>query len=122
MADKRRQKMRAEFPKSIRVAGSEYPVNWGQNMTDSIGCWSRADGIEINEILLDNADSGAVIANTLLHELTHAAAYHYSASKNQGKLGKHIYSEEDICEIVGNGFQQIFRDNPKLVSWIAKYA
>lgn len=118
--------IRTSLPRVVKVAGINYPLQWVNGLkslkNDSIGCWSRATGIEIDTVLLENVDAGAIIANVLLHELMHAATYHYSASKNQTKEVENNFCEEDMCEIVGNGLQQIFRDNPKLVKWLAAYA
>lgn len=119
--------IRSSFPKSVKVAGTNYPILMNPELKstpemDCIGCFSRETGIQLDPILFDHADAGAVVANTLLHEITHALIYHYSAAMTNFSVRKVSFNEEDMCEIVGNGFQQVFRDNRKLVKWLANYA
>lgn len=119
--------IRSSFPKQIKVAGTNYQLRLIENLkgssdTNCIGCFCRADGISLDPILFEHSDAGSVIANTLMHELMHALTYHYSAAKAPGDARKDAFNEEDMCEIVGNGFQQVMRDNPKLMKWLAKYA
>ena len=123
----RKSAIRSSFPKCVKVAGTNYQISMSPGMKsapdmDCIGCFSREKGIQLDPILFEHADAGAVVANTLLHEITHALIYHYSAAMTNFSVRKVSFNEEDMCEIVGNGFQQVLRDNPKLVKWLAAYA
>lgn len=122
------KKLKKGFPARVKVGGTVYPIHWAEGLKeskiDAIGCWDRANGIALDPVLLDNADAPAIITNVLLHEIGHAIAYHYSMgmsfSPKAPTAHDPIFSEENMCEMIGTGMQQVLRDNKKLLTWMIR--
>lgn len=64
--------------------------------------------IAIRDSLQDNPTE---FVATLIHEITHALAWHMSASGEPTP-------EEKWCDITGNGLTMVFLDNPELLDYI----
>jgi len=56
---------------------------------------------------------GAVLVDTVLHELNHAV---WAMGQLEGKA----QTEERAVSVMATYWTQIFRDNPKLIKWITK--
>lgn len=99
-------------PAKIRVGHADYRVETVKELDggETMGQFLRDQGI-INMVLT----SPVADANTLLHEVLHAAFG--ESGLDHGVLSKH---EERIVSALTNQLLQIIRDNPKLVSYLTK--
>ena len=76
-----------------------------------MGEFSPMDGyIAIDETIVSKPGE---FLSTLLHEITHALAWH------MGVLSDSLEPER-ICDLVGNGMTMVFMDNPELMKEINK--
>jgi hypothetical protein len=61
--------------------------------------------------LAEDYSAGSVAVETMIHEISHAVL-------SMGGIKDEF--QEQICVLIGNGFAQVFRDNPHLMKWIQK--
>ena len=66
-----------------------------------------------SRIRLEEQLKGAVLVDTLKHELNHAVWA-------MGNLKDKKEEEERVCSVMGTYWTQIERDNPHLVRWTTK--
>jgi|TARA_Y100000310_G_scaffold182419_1_gene182516 hypothetical protein len=100
---------KAKLPDTIKVGYQIYDVKV-ERFTD--GHPSRGSHNYFrSEILVDADQSAQLMANTMCHEILHAA---YS----QWEMGAGELDEERIVATLANGLCTIFRDNPDLGKWL----
>lgn len=59
--------------------------------------------------LAKDYSAGSVAVDTAIHEVTHALLF-------AGGVKDDL--QEQVCIIIGNGFAQLFRDNPDFIRWL----
>lgn len=99
-------------PSKIRIGHADYRVQLVKELDggETMGHFLRDDGVIKMVPTAPVAD-----ANTLLHEVLHGAFG--ESGLDHGALAKH---EERIVAALTNQLLQIIRDNPRLISYIAK--
>ena len=112
-------KVNKDLPKTVKVGYRDIELHFVQpefktdNMTESYGEYHPREGV----ILIQHDLCGQELANTLWHELKHAAVYVSGLNQANGPL-----KEDDHEEIVVNNLSNfelgVFRDNPWLLDFI----
>jgi hypothetical protein len=99
------------LPKSARIGAHDVRLTGlsGQEDDENFGLFRHNTLVEI--ALSSRIPCGTVAAATLIHEITHALLTYAGVEDDR---------QEQICEVVGNGFAQIIRDNPELIAWMQK--
>jgi len=59
------------------------------------------------------------LANTLIHELLHAAVW-YGGLKDEGSVLENDKHEENVVNVLANQLSQILKDNPKVMTALRK--
>ena len=108
-----------DLPRSVKIGYRDIEIRYVQpsfktdDMTESYGEYRPREGI----ILVQHDLCGQELANTLWHEIKHAAVYVSGLNQANGPL-----KEEDHEEIVVNNLSNyelgVFRDNPWLLDFI----
>lgn len=98
------------LPRDVRIAGCDVRliVKCFED-GDKCGQWIARDATI--ELSVDQTNK-AFAVDTLLHELTHAMWKMYGLEKGD--------SEERIATVMGTAWTQVWRDNPRLLAWVAK--
>lgn len=65
-----------------------------------------------NYIHLSKLLSNSEIVATLIHEITHALVWHFGRHEDEN------IKEEAWCDLMGNGWTMVYRDNPWLMQFI----
>ena len=112
-------KVNKDLPKTVKVGYRDIELHFVQpefktdNMTESYGEYRPREGV----ILIQHDLCGQELANTLWHEIKHAAVYVSGLNQANGPL-----KEDDHEEIVVNNLSNfelgVFRDNPWLLDFI----
>ena len=112
-------KVNKDLPKTVKVGYRDIELHFVQpefktdNMTESYGEYRPREGV----ILIQHDLCGQELANTLWHEIKHAAVYVSGLNQANGPL-----KEDDAEEIVVNNLSNyelgVFRDNPWLLDFI----
>jgi len=99
-----------KLPEKIRIAAYDWDIIlWNKSIStahDSFGRCSPNDlTLEIDETLVPQR-----MLNTLIHEINHAIYWSYSIAEED--------KEERIVTLFANGWTQIFKDNPEVLTFI----
>jgi len=62
---------------------------------------------------IDKRQKGMKMFNTLMHELFHIIVYYAGININER-------GEEPVAVVVGNGYEKVFKQNPKLWSLLTR--
>lgn len=84
-------------------------VLWNQKNAVAAGNFGEFSAYE-GVIRVDSSLSGAMLIDTLLHEVCHAVYWAYGIDDGD--------DEERVCGAVGTGFTQVFRDNPRFLTFL----
>ena len=100
------------LPKSVRVGYRDYAVNeYDARMAEAERQWGwHSSGLHEIQVRLSGLRDSE-IANTLLHEVLHAA--YQVADIKQGD------DEERTVTAIANQLTQVWRDNPELIAFIS---
>lgn len=98
------------LPKEARILAHDISIRIRMfDDGDKFGHWIARD--MLLELSLDHPSKTAAV-DTLLHEMTHAIWSIYGIEKTD--------TEERIVTVMGAAWTQVWRDNPKLLAWVAK--
>lgn len=99
------------LPSSIRIAAFDINVyEWNHLSATAMGRFGEWSSIECC-IRVDTAVNPMKVVDTLLHEINHAIYWAYGLEEGD--------KEERIVATMATAWLQIYRDNPKLLTWIA---
>lgn len=102
---------RLVLPSSIRVAAFDVAVvEWNHHAATAAGRFGEWSAIECC-MRVDPTVNPMKVLDTLLHEINHAIYWSYGMEDED--------KEERIVGTMATAWAQIYRDNPKLVSWIS---
>lgn len=102
----------AERPKSIKIFGQKYKVQYNlpEGESDTLGMCNQANStISIQPHLQEDK-----MAGVLMHEITHACIDESVMS------GRKRFNVEEVCDIVGYHVLVVLKDNPTLLAWLIK--
>lgn len=101
------------LPLSLRVGVLDWKVErWAPVAANAARCYGQCSASE-QTIRIDlGIVSAQKVANTTLHEIGHAI-YYQQGIEDEDK-------EERIVRGFANGWTQVFRDNPDLLTWLAR--
>lgn len=100
------------LPASVRVGAYDFAIVAAP--THDLGNALGDFVLGARRIRLQDDLAGALLADTLLHEITHAIW-------NVGGLSGEA-AEEQVAQVMGAYWAQVYRDNPKLIAWLADQA
>lgn len=105
--------------KKIRVNYEDVKINTVSPSNDNDNhCFGEYDSVK-NTIELDKTQSSRSMANSLLHEVMHAAVYH-SGLNSEGNCLAVEKDEELVVNNLTNTLSQIIRDNKWFLPYIQK--
>jgi hypothetical protein len=104
--------MTVALPKKVKVAGYDFGiVDWQPMKAEAADRYGECSAQElVIRIRTDKHISHTT--NTFLHEITHAIYWAYGI-RDEDK-------EERIVEMIGNGWAQVFRDNPDVLRFLSE--
>lgn len=109
----------SRLKKTIRVNYEDVKINLISPLNDNDNhCFGEYDSVK-NIIELDNTQSSRSMANSLLHEVLHAAVYH-SGLNSEGNCLAVEKDEELVVNNLTNSISQIIRDNKWFLPYIQK--
>lgn len=99
------------MPKTIRIGYQDFAVEaWPHAIANASDRLGECD--KLNNILrVSDSLNDRTAANTLLHEVMHACWYVAGLDGGDG--------EERVVNCMANQMAQVWRDNPKLVTFIS---
>jgi len=106
------------LPKKIKISFEDVSLVVSSDAKfkdENFGMFESKDAM----ITLADDQSDTALANTLLHEIVHAAVW-YGGLKDDGAALEDDKIEENVVNILSNQLCQIFRDNPKILTLIKK--
>tara|TARA_R110002126_G_scaffold142172_1_gene287733 strand:+ start:85 stop:525 length:441 start_codon:yes stop_codon:yes gene_type:complete len=106
------------LPKKIKISFADVDVKTTNDVKFTDDFYGEYSSRE-NKITIANGIQDKDMANTVLHELVHAAVW-YGGLKDEGSALEDDKNEEHVVNIVTNQLCQIFRDNPTLLTIIDK--
>lgn len=99
------------LPSSIRIAAFDVSIHAWNHLTatavERFGEWSSIECC----IRVDTAVNPLKVVDTLLHEINHGIYWAYGIEDGD--------KEERVVATMATAWLQIYRDNPKLLSWIS---
>jgi hypothetical protein len=98
------------MPKRVKVGPFTYQIKTVPGLLDERHIYGECDSRK-HEISISDEMTGPLTAETLIHELMHAAW-------ETGSIGIEGLTEEKVIRILATQFAAIIRDNPSLVAWI----
>lgn len=101
------------LPKKVRVGYASYTIeNWSTELATAASMYGECDNL--NHIIRVRADlNPQEAANTLLHEIMHAAWKVGGCDEGD---------QEKVVTILSNILTQVWQDNPDVMEWIGKHA
>ena len=99
----------AGFPEILRIGPFDYRVKIVKKLKD----WGEFSSRKC-VIRLRSKMSPAWAIDTVKHEISHAIWHTYHLKRGDG--------EERIVTVMATGWTQVYRNNPKLLKWIAATA
>ena len=106
------------LPRTIKISFADIAIETSNNIEFKDECYGEYNSKE-NKITLADGIEDKDMANTILHEIVHAAVW-YGGLKDEGSVLEDDKNEEHVVNIVTNQLCQIFRDNPKHLTVISK--
>jgi hypothetical protein len=106
----------ADLPASVRVANVDVAViAWSMHAAGSALRWGEFSAMELVIRVQEQMPSAARAVEAVLHEVLHAIWWAYSIP------GKGI-EEEAVVSQLGGAWAALWRDNPALLSWVARWS
>ncbi len=103
--------MKIERPNSIRIGGFTYAIEWVDgNWTASNGRYAETDLLGC-EIRINASLSNARLADSFMHEITHAVIDWYGYT-DDNQIGL-----EAVATTMGKCLPMVWRDNPGAFAW-----
>ena len=101
------------LPTSVRVGAYKIAIvlTPESDMNEALGDFT----LNSRRIRLMDDLTGALLADALIHEITHAIW-------NIGGLTGKQAEEEQAAQVMGAYWAQVYRDNPKLIAWLVEQA
>ena len=106
------------IPKKIRVSFADLDIKFVDDPEFDANSYGEFCS-NTNSIKLSLKASPQDMANTLLHELVHAAVW-YGGLKDDGFPLEDDKHEEHVVNVVTNQLCQIIKDNPKILTILKK--
>lgn len=106
------------IPRKIKVSFKDIDVKLTKDpkfLENNYGEFCASTGT----IKISALESAPELANTLLHELVHAACW-YGGLKDEGHALEDDKHEEHVVNVLTNQLSQILRDNPKILTVLQK--
>lgn len=104
----------SELPCSVRVGAHDITIQiLPHHQASARGEWGYFQAAAQLIVVQDQMPTAAKAVDTVLHEIGHALWWSYTLEDAD--------KEERIVSTQATGWAQIFRDNPALVAWIAKW-
>jgi hypothetical protein len=100
-----------KLPAGVKIGAYDYTVlEWDHREARAAGRAGETD--RMNKIIRVDMSFDERTAETLLHEVIHAAWYEWGLRKGD--------DEERCVEVLGFALATVARDNPDLFPWISK--
>lgn len=98
------------LPKKIKVAGQTFKINlWGHHTASSYHKFGEFNLLD-KTISIDNSLDNLKFIETLIHELLHCIYYMYTIEGED--------DEERTVTSISKGLVQVYKNNPKLLTFI----
>jgi hypothetical protein len=105
--------LRELLPRQVKVGGYTFRLTRVKPGEDDFEDDERGSvNFEQCHMKFDETLSLQVLVNTLIHELQHAINNVYAITDGA--------QEEHVAEQSGNGWSQVWKDNPRLWSWLTR--
>jgi hypothetical protein len=100
----------SKLPEKVKVAGYDFNiVDWPPIQAEATGRYGECSAQEL-EIRIRTDKQMSHTVNTFIHEVSHAIYWVYGIRDED--------AEERIVEMMGNGWAQVYRDNPDVLRFL----
>ena len=102
-----------KLPPTLRIGPYDYKLILVDKIQDEgeREDWGKYEYCKLTITISKDQPNQLFAADTVLHEILHAIYTHAGIQP--------VTPEEGICSALATGLIQVFRDNPKLLAWVA---